>query len=223
MQETTSRNPWLDIPPDDYENHMSSPEVAQLQALEMLFGEILARFRPASMAIIGCSTGNGFEHIDQEITKRTIGIDINREYLDIAMARHSHIPGVRFLCADIAAADEIECEPVDLVHAALLFEYVNVKRALSRIVPIIKTGGILSVGLQLASLDCAPVTKTAYSSLEKLCSIMKLIDPAEFSQTAAQYGLIEIGSDIIDLQTGKKLFVGYYRKTRTVGSLPQRE
>ena len=97
MQKTISRNPWLDIPPDDYENHMSSPEVQQLQALNTLFKKVLDTVRPSSLAVIGCTTGNGFEHIDTRVTKRIVGIDINAAGLErfeqnggIAHARTMH-------------------------------------------------------------------------------------------------------------------------------------
>ena len=214
MQEKKPHNPWLEIPPDDYENHMASPEVEQLQALNVLFKDVLKKYRPGSIAVIGCTTGNGFEHIDPRITKRVLGIDINQHYLDIARERHAHFPGMEFMCADIAsaAADEIRCDPVELIHAALLFEYVSIEEALPRIVRLMMPGGILSVGLQLKSPNSEPVTKTRYTSLEKLSPIMNLVNPEEFTSTAEKCGLRLIDSSIIDLKKGKRLFAGYYRK-----------
>ena len=210
-QDMQNPNPWLEIPADDYENHMSSPEVEQLQALNTFFKRVLAEFRPASIAVFGCTTGNGFEHIDPGVTKRALGIDINQEYLDIAEKRHAHIPGVEFMCADIVG-DKISYDPVELIHAALLFEYISVEDALPRIVNLMRPQGILSVALQLASPLCAPVTKTRYTSLEKLSPIMKLVTPQEFRSIAAGHGLQETATSIIDLKKGKKLFAGYYRK-----------
>lgn len=214
MQEKKPLNPWLEIPPDDYENHMASPEVEQLQALNVLFKGVIKKYRPSSIAVIGCTTGNGFEHIDPRMTKRVLGIDINQHYLDIARKRHPHLPGLEFMCADIAsaAADEISYDPVDLIHAALLFEYVSIEEALPRIARLLMPGGILSVGLQLESPDSAPVTKTRYKSLEKLSPIMNLVNPEEFTSTAERYALQQIDSSIIDLKKGKRLFAGYYRK-----------
>ena len=211
MQEKKPQNPWLEIPPDDYENHMASPEVEQLQALNALFKGVLNKYRPASIAVIGCTTGNGFEHIDPGITKRVLGIDINQHYLDIARERHTYVPGLEFMCADIAR-DEIRYDPVELVHAALLFEYVRIEEALPRIVRLMIPGGILSVGLQLESPDSTPVTKTRYTSLEKLSPIMNLVNPQKFTSTAERYGLQMIDSSIIDLKKGKKLFAGCFRK-----------
>jgi len=46
-------NPWLNIPLADYEGHMCSPEVQQLDALSELFGVALGRCLPASVAVLG--------------------------------------------------------------------------------------------------------------------------------------------------------------------------
>ena len=75
------KNPWLSIPIDDYEGHMGSPAVAQLQPLSELFAGVLASSRPKSLAVFGCAAGNGFEHIDPSITERVVGVDINPAYL----------------------------------------------------------------------------------------------------------------------------------------------
>jgi len=75
------RNPWLDIPLADYEDHMALAEVAQAQLLAGFFGEALREYSPQSVAVIGCAGGNGFEKIDPGITKRVAGIDINPDYI----------------------------------------------------------------------------------------------------------------------------------------------
>jgi hypothetical protein len=53
------RNPWLDIPLTDYEGHMSLPSVDQARFLADRFGELVERYTPKSIAIIGCAGGNG--------------------------------------------------------------------------------------------------------------------------------------------------------------------
>jgi len=60
---------------------MSSPSVKQAQFLNRIFKEALTAFAPRSVAVPGCATGNGFEHIDSAITEQMIGIDINPESL----------------------------------------------------------------------------------------------------------------------------------------------
>ena len=66
VKEQAMTNPWLTIPAEDYEAHMASPEVGQLQVLNQLFKMVLEEHRPESLAVLGCSTGNGFEHIDPQ-------------------------------------------------------------------------------------------------------------------------------------------------------------
>jgi len=48
-------NPWLSIPLEDYERHMSLPAVGQAQMIADQFDRALARTAPASVAVIGCA------------------------------------------------------------------------------------------------------------------------------------------------------------------------
>ena len=63
-------NPWLSVPLADYEAHMRSPAVQQLDALSDLFAEALAFCNPASVAILGIAGGNGLERIDPIVVQR---------------------------------------------------------------------------------------------------------------------------------------------------------
>jgi ubiquinone/menaquinone biosynthesis C-methylase UbiE len=211
MRDNSSENPWLEIPPEEYEKHMASSQVEQYQVLNMLFKKVLDTFQPSSLAVIGCSMGNGFEHIDGGITQKLVGIDINDRYLAIAAQRYAYISGMELICADITC-DKIKTRKFDLIHAALLFEYVNIEKTLPVIVKLMKPHGVLSIGLQLPSPDSAPVTRTRYKSLEKLKEIMNLVDPEKFSTIAAKSGLLKFDSYELMLKKGKKLFVGYYRR-----------
>ena len=67
-------SPWLGIPLDEYEGHMCRADVGQLQVLNELFRRVLMEFSPKSIAVFGCSGGNGFEHIDPNVTERVVGI-----------------------------------------------------------------------------------------------------------------------------------------------------
>ena len=61
-------NPWLHISFEDYESHMSDKTIGQLQVLSSITKELLEKFKPASFALLGCTTGNGLEYINPEIT-----------------------------------------------------------------------------------------------------------------------------------------------------------
>jgi SAM-dependent methyltransferase len=78
-------NPWLSIPASDYEGHMAA--VGQLAALGTVFRDVYVQTRPGRLAIVGCATGNGIEHVDPNVTSEVIGVDVNAEYLSRARAR----------------------------------------------------------------------------------------------------------------------------------------
>ena len=206
------RNPWLDIPAGDYEGHMSHESVGQLQALNDIFAEIVVTFEPRRLAVLGCATGNGFEHIRPGITESVIAIDINREYLDILMARHlPGLPGLRVIRGDVTGV-KIEPGSLDHVHAGLIFEYVKAKRLLKRIASWLQAGGVLSVVLQTPSPDSTPVSDTSYDSLKLLEPVMQLVDSAELTAAANNVGLSERKSFDVDLKQGKRFRVIYYVK-----------
>jgi hypothetical protein len=62
---------------------MALPEVAHAQALSKLMASALKEYSPASLAVIGCTTGNGLENIDPTQTNRIVGVDINAAYLAV--------------------------------------------------------------------------------------------------------------------------------------------
>ena len=75
-------NPWLTIPLADYEGHMKSADVQQLDVLSELFAETLAYCHPVSVAVLGMAGGNGLDRVDGAITRRIVGLDVNPLYLD---------------------------------------------------------------------------------------------------------------------------------------------
>jgi SAM-dependent methyltransferase len=209
----SKRNPWLDIPAADYEGHMSHEAVGQSQALNQLFAEIMVTFEPRRLAVLGCATGNGFEHIKPEVTESVIAVDINADYLELLEQRYgSNLSGLEVVCVDAVKA-KIETDSLDHVHAGLIFEYVTAEPLLKRIASWLKTGGVLSVVLQLASADSGPVTDTPYETLRLLDPAMRLVDPAELAAKAEDFGLSERKSLDIALKQGKKFRVIYYVRT----------
>jgi len=201
---------------------MALPEVAQTQALSKLIASVLKEYTPESLAVIGCTTGNGFEHVDHTHTRRVVGVDINAAYLSVLKARFADkIPRLELIEADITAPD-FGIDPVAMVFAALVFEYVDVARALRSIARCLAQGGILVAVLQLPSSESAPVTATRYKSLENLAPIMNLVSPPEFYHMCTSLGLQQVKTDSIPLKRGKAFFVGFYRKDAEPGVPPDR-
>jgi SAM-dependent methyltransferase len=212
------KNPWLRIPSSDYEARMALPEVAQAQALSKLMASALKEYPPASLAVIGCTAGNGFEHIDPTNTRRVVGVDINAAYLAVLKTRFAgKIPHLELIEADVTAPC-FGFDPVAMVFAALVFEYVDAASALRSIARCLAPGAVLVAVLQLPSPESAPVTVTRYKSLELLAPIMNLVSPSEFSNMCNSLRLQQIKTDSIPLKKGKAFFVGFYRRDAEPGT-----
>jgi hypothetical protein len=113
------RNPWLDIPLQDYDGHMSSSSVAQLKALADLFDEALTYCQPESVAVLGIAGGNGLDRIDPRTTRRVVGIDIQPTYLEAVRHRYPRLP-LTLHCIDLEYQTVNE-QAVELVYAVLIF------------------------------------------------------------------------------------------------------
>lgn len=206
------KNPWLQIPAEDYEGHMSASNVDQLQMLNKIFADVLNDFDPQTTAVLGCTMGNGFEHLINKNIERIIGVDINHEYLAICKNRfEKSLPQLELICADLNEL-EIANESFDLIHAALIFEYVEVELLLSKISCWLKPDGRLSVVLQLKSEMSEPISETPYQSLKLLNTVMKLVEPEEFREQAGKYILKETRNDKIKLQSGKSFSILLFQK-----------
>ncbi len=204
-------NPWLTIPASDYEGHMSLPEVAQAQALNSMMHSALQMYTPESLAVVGCATGNGFEHIDTSITQRVVAIDINFKYLSILSDRFSQtIPSLELMNVDISTP-EFTTEPVAAVFAALVFEYVDVQSSLLNIKKSLTENGVFVAVLQEPNSKVASVTPTPYESLKRLSPIMNLVESKKFSNLCERLGFMEINQAQEHLKSGKKFWVGTYR------------
>jgi len=192
---------------------MGSPNVRQLEFLSRVFGELIAEHRPASIAVLGCATGNGFEHVRPETVRRLVGIDINQEYLDICRARYAAlIPGMELFCADFASC-ELEARSFDFIQAALFLEYVDPALAVEKCSRWLKADGVLAVVLQLPSEACGKVSETVYTSVRCLEPAINLIEPEKLRKLAARNGFSEIRAAFETLESGKRFFIGVYRLT----------
>lgn len=207
-----TKNPWLQIPVEDYEGHMSAPSVMQLQMLDEIFEGVLNEFIPRSICVLGCTAGNGFQHLVNRELDRVVGIDINREY--VGECRNWFVQDVRnlqLICADLNELELIN--PLfDLIHAALIFEYVNVDVLLAKIASWLKPDGILSVVLQLPSDSSSPVSETPYDSVKMLIPFINLVESGLFLKKAGNSGLFLVNQSEIRLAAGKRFVKSYFKK-----------
>jgi len=202
-------SPWLEVPLEDYEGHMLSPEVAQLPVLADLFAEALASRRPASVAVLGVAGGNGLDRIDPALTKRVVGIDCNPIFLGAVRGRYAGLAGLEVHCVDLAR-EMVEAEPVNLVHAALVFEHAGTGLCLENAVRMVDTGGALSVVLQLPSEQA--VSPSAYASIQMLRSNFVYVEPGELRAALELRGLLLERESRRDLPEGKAFWAGIFTR-----------
>jgi len=208
-----NQNPWLSISASDYEEHMNAENVGQLPVLNNILENVLKDIPSNNLAVLGCGTGNGFEHINPQIMERVLGIDINPEYLSLLRRRYgSKLRMLELICSDL---NTFACpdNSFDLIYAALIFEYVDFEKILKKVANWLTTKGTLVVVLQLPSLKSEMISETAYSSLRLLDTIMRLVNPETFNETAEKCGLEKSNKIEIPLKLGKRFLVSYYKRS----------
>ncbi len=204
-------NPWLSILASDYEGHMGLPEVNQLSFLAKIFKSSLSKYDNSSIAYLGCATGNGLEYINNKTHKLT-AIDINPEYLKILKERYDKIiPSLETIEADLNCFQGSK-EQYSLIFAGLLFEYLSPKSLLKKIPSWLEENGVMVVILQLEDTQVKKISNTSYSSLKQLDKIMNLISIPDFKLMARENKLKEFECEIITLESGKRFYVGAYKK-----------
>jgi hypothetical protein len=202
-------NPWLSVPLAEYEQHMNSAEVQQLGALSELFAEAIGRCSPSSIAVLGIAGGNGLEHIDSSITRRIVGLDLNPEYLQSVRERYSHLPGLDLRCVNLSE-QRIALEPVQFVHAALIFEHAGIERCLENAIALTAPKGNLSVVLQLPVESGKAVGASRFASIENLHANFCFVQPASLSQSLAGRGFRLAHQTTRELPGGKAFWAGGY-------------
>lgn len=202
------KNPWLDIPHSDYENHMT--DVGQAQCLNTIMKDCLERFQPASFALLGCATGNGLEHINSDITTNVFAIDINPEYLDKTRERfEERIDNLEIIESDIQT-DELKFKNVDLFFVGLVLEYVNPKHALKKIIKSLGEGGVLVIVIQKTE-ETSFVSKTEYTSLEKLSNISNEVIEENIDSYISCENMISLDREEIKLTENKSFIKLVYK------------
>jgi SAM-dependent methyltransferase len=206
-------NPWLAIPAADYEGHMGAGGADQLAPLAAIFAEVYAAVRPASLALLGCATGNGLAAVDPAVTRRIVAVDINPDYLEIARGRHAAALGgaLDLRCADLATL-EIAPAAFDLVHAALVFEHVDHDALAARLARWLAPGGSAAVVLQRdGGADGPPaVMPTGFPRVQALAASMRPLSPDGARRLLAAQGLAERRSWQVPLRGGRVFWVGLF-------------
>jgi predicted TPR repeat methyltransferase len=198
-------NPWSVVPAADYERHMGPQGVDQLGPLSALFQEVVLAAQPDRLLLIGCATGNGLEHVDPSVTRRIVGVDVNLQYLGIARQRFFHLgPRLELYNTDIAAFRSLPAA-FDLIHAALVFEYLHPEVLVRRISEWLAERGSCSVVLQLPGGEGPEAPSRAMQLIGKA---MRLVPPEELVRICEHYGLTLRRQKEVPLKHGKRFWHG---------------
>ena len=101
-----------------------------------------------------------------------------------------------------------------MIHGALIFEYVDYRKMLVKIAKSLKTGGVLSIVIQLEDENVSKISETKFKSLKKLASIMKIVDINTFKDCAFNNNLREIHKEIIKPYGEKSFYYGIFDRIR---------
>lgn len=119
------KNPWQEIRLNDYESHMRSDGVLQLQTMNKMMREQFYTYPVKSVIILGIAGGNGLEHIDKQVFNKVYGVDINKNYLSTCIIRYPELQNVlETILADLTQ-NTIVLSYADLLIANLFIEYVG--------------------------------------------------------------------------------------------------
>jgi hypothetical protein len=202
-------NPWLHIPLEDYELHMSHHLVGQSTLLNALTKKYLAAIKPKAVIFLGISGGNGLEHIDNQIIKTVFGIDINQDYLDTAYKRYKEsVPTLQLLNLDITQHSESICQ-ADLVWAALVLEYTGIDKALAFCSNNMRKEGNLVISIQ-SNNNKQTVSPTGIESVKKAGEIFSIVDPEELLSKTADTGYKLMGKEENMLPNGKSIITFHF-------------
>lgn len=205
-------NPWLKINLSDYENHMAMPAIAQTQYLAGLFENLLEKFSPESVAVIGCAGGNGLEKINSEKVKRIVCVEINPDFLSAAEDRYGKkFDDCEFRRADISSPG-IDFAPVDFIFSPLVFEYTDPDKALANISRLTVPGGNFATVLQLPNENIPEVSPSPYTTLNTLSEIFSFVRPEEMKRVATANGFDPLKEKITTLNSGKSFCELSFRK-----------
>lgn len=197
-------NIWNSVPLEDYEQHMLHETVGQLELLNHLTKRYLKKFNPKIVLFLGIAGGNGLEHIDKAITREVFGIDINKKYLEETRKRYEYLlPELKLINIDITTNDD-EITKADLIWAALILEYVSIKKCFGFMSKNIQTGGHLIVTIQ-SNNGIQSVSVTGVETIKSVGQIFKAIDPEELLFTADKFGFFKVAHEENFLPNKKSL------------------
>jgi hypothetical protein len=198
-------HPWKGIDLEVYERHMSDAGVGQLQQLHAITHEQLAAYPSHSIGILGIAGGNGLDLIDAETVDAVYGYDINPDYLDVCRARYQDAFGDRLQLIQTKIDRCLSIEPVDLLIANLIIEYVGLEEFVAFATANAHALGVLSCVIQRNEGE-GFVSSTDYSSsFDALASVSSDIHADTLTTAMRSAGFLALHRSEHPLPNGKSL------------------
>ena len=208
-------NAWNNIKPDEYDAHMSHPNVAQTQMLNRIVKEqfqMLSHERGlgSCAAILGITNGNGLEHaIPCDITE-IIGVDINKAFLDECKARFTSLePRLMLLQLDLTKDTLKSIEALskcDLIIANLLIKHIHLDNFVKIIAGLPKRRRIVSCVIQV-NPDGIAVSHSGFEHVfDKIAKLREEENEELITQSMKENSFMLINRSVYDLPNGK-LFI----------------
>jgi ubiquinone/menaquinone biosynthesis C-methylase UbiE len=190
-------NPWSLLSAAEYDAWMGRRVAEPLAAL---LGKALAARRPERLLVLGAGGGAGLEHVDPGVTRRIVAVDPNLSYLAVARQRFMRLgPALELLCATAERA-ALPAASFDLVHAALVLEWTDLREVVARAARWLAPGGAFTAVLDLdGSLAAAPGTAAARA----VAGAARRVLPAELRREAAAAGLAERRAWVVPVAAGR--------------------
>jgi hypothetical protein len=198
-------HPWQRIGLAVYERHMGDASVGQLQMLREITSEQLTAFPSRSIGVLGIAGGNGLDLIDPTLADAIYGFDINAEYLSACELRNRERFGDRLRLIETKIDRSTTIEPVDLLIANLIVEYIGLDEFAGFVAANAASIGVLSCVIQRnGSAGFASTTGYA-ASFEPLASISSDIEPDALQASMSRVGLKALARHEYGLPNGKSL------------------
>jgi hypothetical protein len=199
-------NPFLDIPLEIYEKHMSLESIQQLQVLNRIMHDQLDRYDVSTAMILGVAGGNGLEHIDADKYEVVYGVDVNAKYLETCRQRYSHLEThFKVLCLDLTDLS-LSLPKSDLVIADLVIEYIGYDAFACHIQRVCPK--YISVVIQVNRGDGFVSDSPYLQAFDRVAEIHHQIEGAELVSILDGIGYSCILSEEYPLPNGK-LFLRY--------------
>ena len=195
-------NPFLEIPLDIYEKHMSLENVQQLQILNSIMKKQLNSYNVSSVMILGIAGGNGLEHIDIKKTDIVYGVDINETYLQACRHRYSKLDRhFETICVDLTSKD-IEIPNAQLVLANLFVEYIGYDAFTHHMKAI--APDFISVVIQINEQEGFVSESPYLHAFDKVSEVHHQMEENELCNALSKIGYSPLYREDIPLPNGKK-------------------